>query len=724
MSKLASIGFLTEDQRLKFNQFPESIEPDHLIQYFLLSNPDLKIIPVRSPAYSRLGFALSLCALRFLGFIPEELITVPITAMSFLLKQLNLASVPEDFAQYGSRLQTKSDHTLTIENYLGFKRFTEDYQRILTDWLLVLAMEHDGKMLLLKAATEKLQSDKIMRPTLNQLERIVGSSRDQARKKTYQLVSNLLSNERKTLLDNLLLIDQKKGNTIFTWLRQRAVAPSPESILTTLEKVAFLQQAGVTSWDLSMLNANRLKTLNRLGKCSTNQALQRSAPERRYPILIAFMHQALEELIDESVDLFDQCLSKAYSRSKSSLKKHHERVQETTNEKVRLLKTIGSVILNDYVSDTEVRKTLYNEISVAQLRAAINECDTLIRPKNDKYLDYFGNRFSYLRKFTPTFLEQLSFQSIQENNSVLQAVKVLIKMNKSAAKKIEDNAPIDFISDSWKQYVFRNDKIDRKYYELCTLWELRNILRSGDIWVAGGRRYNNPEHYLIPKAKWLAMKTEACEFLQIPQDAKQRLNTRKQELEQLFIKLNGQIAEDDNLKIVDNNLIVSPLEAANETTSLTKLRKLIGNYLPKIDLPDLLIEVDSWVNFSECFSHAGNQMLNPNEFPIYLYAAMLGEATNLGPMAISEITDLNYERIIWYKNWLIRNETLNAARTKLVNFQHNQELAQYFGDGTFSSSDGRRVPVGVKTTTARSFVKYFAFETGINLYSWTSDQYP
>ena len=157
MSKLASIGFLTEDQRLKFNQFPESIEQDHLIQYFLLSNPDLKIIPVRSPAYSRLGFALSLCALRFLGFIPEELITVPITAMSFLLKQLNLASVPEDFAQYGSRLQTKSDHTLTIENYLGFKRFTEDYQRILTDWLLVLAMEHDGKMLLLNAATEKLQ---------------------------------------------------------------------------------------------------------------------------------------------------------------------------------------------------------------------------------------------------------------------------------------------------------------------------------------------------------------------------------------------------------------------------------------------------------------------------------------------------------------------------------------------------------------------------------------
>ena len=52
------------------------------------------------------------------------------------------------------------------------------------------------------------------------------------------------------------------------------------------------------------------------------------------------------------------------------------------------------------------------------------------------------------------------------------------------------------------------------------------------------------------------------------------------------------------------------------------------------------------------------------------------------------------------------------------------ELAQHFGDGTFSSSDGRRVPVAVKTTTARSLVKYFAYGTGLNLYSWTSDQFP
>ena len=62
-----------------------------------------------------------------------------------------------------------------------------------------------------------------------------------------------------------------------------------------------------------------------------------------------------------------------------------------------------------------------------------------------------------------------------------------------------NNSPTDFISDSWKKYIIRKDGcLDRQYYELCALWELRNRLRSGEIWIEGGCRYNNPEHYLIP----------------------------------------------------------------------------------------------------------------------------------------------------------------------------------------------------------------------------------
>ena len=52
--------------------------------------------------------------------------------------------------------------------------------------------------------------------------------------------------------------------------------------------------------------------LAQLGRRATSQALQRLAPERRYPILAAFLRQLVEEITDEVVDLYDRCLSQSY----------------------------------------------------------------------------------------------------------------------------------------------------------------------------------------------------------------------------------------------------------------------------------------------------------------------------------------------------------------------------------------------------------------------------
>lgn len=718
------LGFLTEDQRNQLNNYPETIDDNDLIKYFLLSETDFSIVPVRSPGYSRFGFTLLLCSLRWLGFVPEDLSLMPELAKRFIVRQLKLEEpLLADLNQYGNRAQTKSDHLLVIEKHLGFHKFNDADLQYLTNWLLAQAMEHDRPIVLLRFIIDKLKQDKITRPPLALLERLVGAAREQARQKTYQLLSEVLSNNCKSALDNLLEIDKTKGKTLLTWLRQRSVSNSPESICQTLAKICYLEEFGVNKWNLSNLNFNRLKFLSRLGKTSTNQALQRSVIEKRYPILVAFVFHALEELIDEVIELFDQSLSQAYTRSKNSLKKHQEQVQEDINEKVRLLKTIGSIILDETISDSLLRHELYEKVTLDKLRLAIDDCGKLMRPENDKGLDYFVNRFAYLRQYTPEFLRQLKFQSSQDNDPVLEAVKILKNMNDSGVRKVPNDAPTDFINNSWGYYVFRGDKLERSYYELCTLWELRHRLRSGDIWVNGGRRYNNPEHYLIPKQQWAKMKDEVCELLQIQQNSEDRILQRKLEVNELLRQLNSQIAKDPKIKIVNKQLVITPLEAEEEPESLKKLRELITDRLPQVGLTDIVMEVNYWLNLVECFHHAGNQTPNEEEFQIYLFAAILSEATNIGAEAMAIAADLDCERIIWYKNWYLREETIEAARNRLVNFQHEQILAKHFGDGTFSSSDGRRIPVAVKTRTAKAFVKYFGYETGLNFYSWTSDQF-
>ena len=95
----------------------------------------------------------------------------------------------------------------------------------------------------------------------------------------------------------------------------------------------------------------------------------------------------------------------------------------------------------------------------------------------------------------------------------------------------------------------------------------------------------------------------------------------------------------------------------------------------------------------------------------------------MGLTEMAHSTNLTYERLAWTNTWYLREETLKAVVTALVNFQYKQPLAQHWGGGTLSSSDGQRFPVRGKVRNAVSLPKYFGYGQGITFYTWTSDQF-
>ena len=176
--------------------------------------------------------------------------------------------------------------------YLGFRQATPIDVYALQTWLLARALEHDKPTLLLQLACEKLYRERIVRPGVTRLERFVATARETAHDETFRQLTPLLTDNRRTLLDGLLQPDSTTGRTPLSWLRQEAVSHAASQIIATLKKIIFLQDVGVDQWDLSCLNPNRAKWLAQIGWKSTNQYLQRMPPDRRYPVLVAFLQQA------------------------------------------------------------------------------------------------------------------------------------------------------------------------------------------------------------------------------------------------------------------------------------------------------------------------------------------------------------------------------------------------------------------------------------------------
>ncbi|MCP4913593.1 MAG: DUF4158 domain-containing protein, partial [Oligoflexia bacterium] len=61
---------------------------DDLITYFTLTESDKKKIKIRRGDHNRLGFALQLGTLRYLGFCLDDLQSTPFEVIDFLSQQL------------------------------------------------------------------------------------------------------------------------------------------------------------------------------------------------------------------------------------------------------------------------------------------------------------------------------------------------------------------------------------------------------------------------------------------------------------------------------------------------------------------------------------------------------------------------------------------------------------------------------------------------------------
>jgi TnpA family transposase len=744
------VSFLSEAERERFNSFPADLSTPDLIAFFTLSDNDLRQIPKTASAANRLGFALRLLLLRFLGFQLIELSKLPPVVVKYVAEQI--AVPPDELNFYGERDATQTAHRQAVENYLGFRHPTdEDFERF-DAWLLERALEHDRPMVLWQLVCERFQNEKLVRPGLSQIERMVAASRNAAEDDLFRRIESIVDEVLAEDLDELLQAKQPNRPTPLAWLRQSATSNSPKTILEGLGKLGKLQKWQVGNWNLSAVNPNRRKQLAQIGFRSTAQALSRMNKTRRYPILLAFLAQLYEEVLDELVEIFDRLLHNISSRADRKLAEIRQEIALLAGDKIKLLQGLVRILIDPTVSDDNLRTAIYEFLPENKLRVTFGECERINEPLDENFFKLIGNRYSYLRQFIPAFLNALPLNGNAETAGLREAIEILRDLDESRKRKIPDDAPVDFIDAKWWNYIFdEKDRIVKKYYELCVLFELRTKLRSGDIWVEGSRRYARLDSYLIPAEDWSEMRPAVCDLLSLPEDGAVRLQIRQAELQELFGQFDrffdelvkshrrksSAAAADSpahfdpadlldrkiNIRMENGKMIVTKLPGEEISPSSEALKREVAERLPEIELTDLLIEVDGWTNFSRHFAHPNGK--EPRSFEVlhHCYASILAQACNFGFMQMQRMSDLTYRKMAWFSTWYLREETLKAAFSELVNFHSRLPLAALWGGGTLSSSDGQRFPVSVKTRNAVSVPKYFGYGRGLTYYTWTSDQY-
>ncbi|MDC9615960.1 DUF4158 domain-containing protein, partial [Xenorhabdus khoisanae] len=86
------VNFLSEEQRANYGRYPVELTKETLARYFHLDDFDRLNISEKRGEHNRLGFAILLCTVRYLGKFPESMASVPDTVIECLAQQLGVVS--------------------------------------------------------------------------------------------------------------------------------------------------------------------------------------------------------------------------------------------------------------------------------------------------------------------------------------------------------------------------------------------------------------------------------------------------------------------------------------------------------------------------------------------------------------------------------------------------------------------------------------------------------
>ncbi|MEQ6375951.1 Tn3 family transposase [Bacillaceae bacterium S4-13-56] len=718
---MASRGkeLLTVDQRDEFVRIPSDMTERELETYYTFSQYDLEVIKRHRRDHNRLGFAVQLCVLRYPGWSLTDVEPIPDYVVQYIAKQIN--ANPDSFSLYAQRDPTKHEHMEEIRQVYGYQNFSVSTYRELAQYLLKHALQNGNSMYLLRTVQEEIRNRKVILPGMTTIERLVWETRRRAEEKIFKSLTGTLSNWQKKKLDEFIdpLVESKK--TPLAWLREIPGQSSPDAFLKVIKRLEYIRDLKLPT-NLHEVHPNRLLQLSRIGARYEPHSFRRFKENKKYAILVAYLGTLSQDLIDQAIEIHDRQMMILQSKGRKTQEEMQKENGKAVNEKVVHFADIGAALIQARDKGLDPFSTIEKVMPWDKIVTSVEEAKKLARPMDYDYLDLLENRFIYLRKYTPTLLKSLEFRSTNAAEPLLRALKTLNEMNESGKRKVPDGVPLDFVPKRWEKHVYDEEgTINRHYYEMAALTELKNHIRSGDVSVVGSRLHKDFEEYLVPKNEWKTTNLKDTR-LAVRSTAEEYLEERGKALAERFTWVSNNFDSLEGVNIEKAKLRVDRLEKDTSEDART-FSLSIYNMLPRIKLTDLLMEVAHWTGFDEMLIHASTNRPPKGEEKVILMAALMAMGTNIGLTKMADATPgVTYHQMANAAQWRLYDDAINRAQATLVNFQHKLALASYWGDGTTSSSDGMRVQVGVSSLHAEANPHYGTGK-GATIYRFTSDKF-
>jgi len=554
-----------------------------IARYWTLSANELLGIQRRRRDANRFGFAVQLCLLRFPGWPAKKDSPVPVSLLRYVGEQLGIESA--DIEDYFRRQPTRSDHLQEIIDLYGFRSFTVEVRVELEAWMKSQVHRWNTPVGMLMALLDQMRLRHIVIPALSTVEDLAWRTHRRVELEALAKLATGLTPTQRAEIETLLIPAAGDDDRTLTWLRRPLGTPGVAGMLDLLDRLDFVRSYEIHPQLATDISPLLVRQFASRGARHTLQHLRDYETDKRLGLAASFLLDFQPTLLDQIVDLFTHLVGYWFNRAE---KRHWRSFQEhgrTINEKLHHFLQLGGALVDARKKRADLEAAVESALGWDSLSSSLGETKLVAAPLDFSTLEELPAQHSRARQYAPRLLAALNFQAIAALQPLLKTVEVLRSLNKAHQSAIPADAPRGFVPPRWRPYVFAADgKIDRAYYELCVLNELNLAPRSGDVWIAGSRRFLPLDDYLLPVSEWKKLSGGAGQL-----SCASYLEQRRQQVHYGLERMLPLLAEgqlpDVVLKV--GKLSISPLEADLPADAEAWSNRLY-DVLPRMQITDLL----------------------------------------------------------------------------------------------------------------------------------------